>query len=38
MFMLVGWEGIVAPAMQEQRPGWQDGRMKKGACRAADSL
>ena len=34
----VGWAGIVAPAMQEQRPGWEDGRTKKGACRVADSL
>jgi hypothetical protein len=22
----VGWVGIVAPAVQEQRPGWEDGR------------
>jgi hypothetical protein len=34
----VGWAGIVAPVMQEQRPGWDDGRTKKGACRVADSL
>src|ERR1022692_2755311 len=27
----VGWEGIVAPAWQEQRPG-QEGRAEKGAC------
>jgi hypothetical protein len=32
------WAGIVAPAVQEQRPGWEDGRTKKGACRVADSL
>jgi hypothetical protein len=34
----VGRAGMVAPAMQEQRPGWEDGRMKEGACRVADSL
>src|SRR5579859_229050 len=27
----VGWVGIIAPAMQEQRPGWEDGRTKKGS-------
>ena len=37
-FKPVGWAGIDAPAMQEQRPGWEDGRTKKGVCRVADSL
>lgn len=28
----VGWVDIVAPAMlQEQRPGWEDGRIKNGS-------
>lgn len=26
----VGWAGIVAPAMQEQCPGWEDGRKEMG--------
>jgi hypothetical protein len=33
-----GGRGVVAPAVQEQRPGWEDGRTKKGACRVAGSL
>jgi hypothetical protein len=38
MYKPVGRAGMVASAMHEQRPGWEDGRTKKGACRLADSL
>jgi hypothetical protein len=36
-FQAVAWAGIVASAMQGQRPGRGDGRTKKGVCRVADS-
>jgi len=29
MYKPVGWVGIVAPATQEQRPRWEDGRTKR---------